>query len=393
MSKRYSEHRPFFTHLPPLSLYIHFPWCLSKCPYCDFNSHEAPSEIPEHAYLDALRSDLEQALPMIRGRTVISIFLGGGTPSLLSNSAIDKLLGMLYSSLNLNSYTEVTLEANPGAIDMSRFHDYARSGINRFSLGVQSFNNTHLKKLGRIHNAAESRLAISRIQKTLKCVNLDIMFALPGQTIDDFSEDLKEAVDFGTDHLSIYNLTLEPNTFFAKYPPTLPDEDTVASMQRVIEKTLEHHNLEHYEVSAYSKPGYRCQHNLNYWRFGDYLGIGPGAHSKLSFDNRVERSVRLRNPTSWIKCSLKRDGTHIVQRKKVRDSDLPFEFMLNTLRLKKGVPTAMFNKRTGLPLSVVKHQLKEAYARSLLKPYLSRLQSTPLGWRFLNELQLIFLSN
>jgi oxygen-independent coproporphyrinogen-3 oxidase len=379
------------TSLPPLSVYVHVPWCLRKCPYCDFNSHAAPDEIPERAYLDALRADLEQALPLVWGRQVISVFMGGGTPSLLSAAAVDELLAMLRACLNLLPNAEITLEANPGTVEVGRFADYAASGVNRLSLGIQSFDDVQLKKLGRIHDASQARCAIDRAQRAVRRVNLDLMFALPGQDLADCLADLEQALTFGTEHLSVYHLTVEPNTVFAKYPPILPDEDTSAAMQDAIELSLARAGLEHYEVSAYARPGARCRHNLNYWQFGDYLGLGPGAHSKLSFHDRIERSIRLRQPDSWMTRALRRDGSHVAEQRRLRDEELPFEFMLNALRLKDGVPTSTFTERTGLTLTSIARQLETACARRLLESHPARLQATALGWRFLNDLQQIFL--
>ena len=379
--------------LPPLSVYVHVPWCVRKCPYCDFNSHAAAGEIPECAYLDALRADLEQALPSVWGRQVISVFIGGGTPSLLSDVAIEALLSMLRACLNLLPDAEITLEANPGTVEAQRFAAYAASGVNRLSLGIQSFTDAHLKQLGRIHDAAQARTAIAIAQRVVPHVNLDLMFALPGQDMASCLADLEQALAFGTDHLSFYHLTLEPQTVFAKYPPVLPDEDTSATMQDAIENTLRRAGWEHYEVSAYARPGGRCRHNLNYWQFGDYLGIGPGAHSKLSFFNGIERSVRLRQPASWMTRAVQYDASHIAEHKRLHADELPFEFMLNVLRLKEGVPSSLFAERTGLSLAAISRKLEAACKRRLLDPHPARIQATSLGWRFLNDLQQIFLSD
>jgi putative oxygen-independent coproporphyrinogen III oxidase len=386
-----SPARSSLTSLPPLSVYVHVPWCVRKCPYCDFNSHAAAEEIPERAYLDALRADLEQALPSVWGRQVISVFMGGGTPSLLSGVAVEELLAMLRACLNLLPDAEITLEANPGTVEAQRFADYAASGVNRLSLGIQSFEDAQLKKLGRIHDASQARSAIAIAQRAVPRVNLDLMFALPGQDFAGCLADVEQALAFGTDHLSFYHLTLEPNTVFAKYPPTLPDEDTSAAMQDAVEATLTHAGFDHYEVSAYARPGARCRHNLNYWQFGDYLGIGPGAHSKLSFYNGVERSVRLRQPDSWMTRAVQRDGSHIAEHKRLRDDELSFEFMLNALRLKEGVTSSIFTERTGLSFASITRKLETACTRRLLEPHPARIQATPLGWRFLNDLQQIFL--
>lgn len=379
------------TSLPPLSVYIHVPWCVRKCPYCDFNSHAVPAELPERAYLDALRADLEQALPSIWGRQVISVFLGGGTPSLLSAAALDEILAMLRAYLNLWPDAEITMEANPGTAEAGRFRDYAASGVNRLSLGIQSFDDAQLKKLGRIHDAAQARDAIEMAQRAVSRVNLDVMFALPGQDIAACMHDVQQALSFGTEHLSLYHLTLEPNTVFAKYPPSLPDDDTSAAMQDAIEAALDAAGLQRYEVSAYAKPGARSRHNLNYWEFGDYLGLGPGAHGKLSFHDRIVREARLRSPDTWMAGAMARDGSHIAETRSVGPDELPFEFMLNALRLKEGVAAATFSDRTGLSLAAISRALQAATTRGLLDPDPTRLRATPLGWRFLNDLQEMFL--
>jgi putative oxygen-independent coproporphyrinogen III oxidase len=378
--------------LPPLSLYVHVPWCVRKCPYCDFNSHTAPTEIPERAYLDALRSDLEQALPQIWGRHVISIFIGGGTPSLLSAAAIDEMLAMFRALLNLWPDAEITMEANPGTAEAGRFLDYAASGINRISLGIQSFDDTQLKTLGRIHDADAARAAIAMAQRAVSRVNLDIMFALPGQDLAACAADLDCALSFGTEHLSLYHLTMEPNTVFAKFPPaSLPDDDMGAAMQDLIEMRAADAGLERYEVSAYARPGAKCRHNLNYWEFGDYLGIGPGAHGKLSFHDRILREARVKNPVSWMEHALARDGQHIAQSAAVPRDELPFEFALNVFRLKAGVAADSFLDRTGLSLAEIAHQLEASVKRGLLDSDPRVLRATPLGWRFLNDLQEMFL--
>ncbi|MGK0567984.1 radical SAM family heme chaperone HemW [Bordetella bronchiseptica] len=379
------------TSLPPLSVYVHVPWCVRKCPYCDFNSHAAPGEIPERAYLDALRADLEQAVPAVWGRQVISVFIGGGTPSLLSAAGLDELLAMLRACLNLLPDAEITMEANPGTAEAGRFRDYAASGVTRLSLGIQSFDDAQLSRLGRIHDAAQARAAIAMAQQAVERVNLDLMFALPGQELEQCRADLRQALAFGTEHLSLYHLTLEPNTVFAKYPPELPDDDASAAMQDMVEETLAQAGLARYEVSAYARRGARCRHNLNYWEFGDYLGLGPGAHGKLSFHDRIERQARLRNPDSWMQRAMARDGSHVAESRVVGAGELPFEFMLNALRLKEGVAASSFGERTGLSLAAIAHQLEAATRRGLLDADPTRLRATALGWRFLNDLQEMFL--
>ncbi|ANN77714.1 radical SAM family heme chaperone HemW [Bordetella flabilis] len=379
------------TSLPPLSLYVHVPWCVRKCPYCDFNSHAIAGEIPERAYLDALRADLEQALPLIWGRQVMTVFIGGGTPSLLSPAGLDELLAMLRAYLNLWPDAEITMEANPGTAEAGRFRDYAASGVNRLSLGIQSFDDAQLRALGRIHDAAQARRAIAMAQAAVARVNLDVMFALPGQSVQACAADVREALSHGTEHLSLYHLTLEPNTVFAKYPPVVPDDDTAAAMQDTVQELAEQAGLARYEVSAYARAGARCRHNLNYWEFGDYLGIGPGAHGKLSFHDRIVRQARTRNPERWMAAALAGDGSHVAESREVGPEDLPFEFMLNVLRLKDGVPATHFAERTGLSLATIAHQLEAAVRRGLLDPDPTRLKATPQGWAFLNDLQAIFL--
>lgn len=377
--------------LPPLSLYVHVPWCVRKCPYCDFNSHELKGELPEAEYLAALQADLEQALPLIWGRSVVSVFIGGGTPSLLSSATLDKMLAMFRACLNLLPDAEITLEANPGTAEASRFKDYAASGVNRMSLGIQSFNDQALKGLGRIHDATQACAAIDMAQAAISRVNLDIMFALPGQTPALCEADLRRALSFGTGHLSLYNLTLEPNTVFAKYPPDVPSDDEAAALQDLVAHTLADAGFERYEVSAYARPGQRCLHNLNYWEFGDYLGIGPGAHGKLSFHDRILRQARLKNPASWMAQVHQRDGSHLAQSEQVTAADLPFEFMLNALRLRDGVSAASFVERTGLPVAAITPSLARAVKKGLLVDDPTRFKATDLGWRFLNDLQSEFL--
>lgn len=383
--------RTILSSLPPLSLYVHVPWCVRKCPYCDFNSHELGAELPEQDYLAALQADLEQALPLVWGRQVISIFIGGGTPSLLSAGALDQMLAMLRACLNILPDAEVTLEANPGTVEAGRFADYAASGINRISLGIQSFDDGALKALGRIHDAAQAVAAVEIAQRAVDRVNLDIMYALPGQSLQACAQDIQQAMSFQTGHLSLYHLTMEPNTVFAKYPPAVPDDDASAAMQDLITEATAANGWERYEVSAYAKPGQRCRHNLNYWEFGDYLGIGPGAHGKLSFHDRIVRQAKLKNPASWMSKSILRDGSHLAEDRQVHWKELGFEFMLNALRLKEGVPRSSFIERTGQSILAIAPALERAVARGLLEPSREQLQATPLGWEFLNDLQSEFL--
>ncbi|MBP6017864.1 MAG: oxygen-independent coproporphyrinogen III oxidase-like protein [Burkholderiaceae bacterium] len=379
------------TSLPPLSLYVHVPWCVRKCPYCDFNSHELKSELPEADYLAALRADLEQALPLIWGRQVISIFIGGGTPSLLSANTMDQMLVMFRAYLNLLPDAEITMEANPGTVEAARFAEYAASGINRISLGIQSFDNTALHALGRIHDGQQARAAIEIAQRSVQRVNLDLMFALPQQSLADCKNDLEQAMAFGTGHLSLYNLTLEPNTVFAKYPPAIPDDDTAAAMQDMIADMTAARGWERYEVSAYAQPGQRSVHNQNYWEFGDYLGIGPGAHGKLSFHDKIIRQSKLKNPASWMEKAQRHDGSHIAEQHTIAPSALPFEFMLNALRLKNGVTRSSFREHTGLSVMSMASAVNSAIGKGLLDPDPMVFKATELGWRFLNDLQSEFL--
>ena len=375
--------------LPPLSLYVHVPWCLKKCPYCDFNSHQAKGEPPVARYLDALRSDLEAALPMVWGRRVASVFIGGGTPSLFDPAAIDRLLGDIRARLPLDAGCEITLEANPGTFERERFRGYRDAGVTRLSLGVQSFDDAALAALGRVHDAAQARAALAEARDVFETFNLDLMYALPGQTVDALAADLREALAFEPPHLSIYQLTIEPNTLFARHPPALPDEDSVSDMLDLIGERCAAAGLERYEVSAYARPGHRCRHNLNYWEFGDYLGIGAGAHGKLSFPHRVLRQVRWRDPARYMAQALA--GQPVAQEDEVGRSALPFEFMLNALRLKDGFELARFAERTGLALRAIAAPLAQAEARGLLARDLHRAWPTARGFELLSDLQALFL--
>ena len=383
--------RPRLSALPPLSVYVHVPWCVRKCPYCDFNSHEQPAVLPEARYLDALQADLEQALPDIWGRQVHTVFIGGGTPSLLSAQGIERLLALLRSHLNLWPDAEITLEANPGTAEAERFMAYAASGVNRISLGIQSFDDAKLLALGRVHDSGQARAAIEMAQRAVGRVNLDLMFALPGQTLAQCEQDAREALSFGTEHLSMYQLTFEPNTVFAKYPPAVPDDELSFDMQEAVVSLARAAGFERYEVSAFAKPGARARHNMNYWEFGDYLGLGPGAHGKLSFHDRIERQARHRNPEGWMRAALAGDASHISERRQLKTADLPFEFMLNALRLEEGVAATLYTERCGLPLASMNQALQLATQRGLLLENPLRFQATDLGWRFLNELQALFL--
>jgi len=380
---------------PPLSLYVHIPWCVRKCPYCDFNSHAAPGadnhEIPEEIYLDALRADLEQSLPLVWGRPVHTVFIGGGTPSLLSAAGMDRLLSDLRALLPLDADAEITMEANPGTFEADKFASYRASGINRLSIGIQSFNDRHLEALGRIHGGAEARKAIDIAQASFDNINLDVMYALPGQTLDECRQDLETALSYGTTHLSLYHLTLEPNTLFAKFPPALPDDDSAYEMQDLIEARTAEAGYRHYETSAYARPHREARHNLNYWRFGDYLGIGAGAHGKLSFPHRIVRQMRHKHPATYMAQALA--GNAVQEARDVSADELPFEFMLNALRLTEGVPASSFQDYTGLPLHTISKQLAEAEKKGLLEADLTTIRPTELGRRFLNDLQEMFLKD
>jgi oxygen-independent coproporphyrinogen-3 oxidase len=376
---------------PPLGLYIHLPWCMRKCPYCDFNSHEAPSELPQQRYIDALLADLEAALPLVWGRTVHSVFLGGGTPSLFSPQAIERLLGDVRARLRLEPQCEITLEANPGTFEKNRFRDFAQAGVTRLSVGVQSFNDAHLQALGRVHDRAQALAAVEEAAKVFATFNLDIMYALPGQTLAQLGQDIATALQFAPPHLSVYHLTIEPNTYFAKFPPVVPEDDTAYAMLDHITDATAAVGLERYEVSAYARTGHRCAHNLNYWRFGDYLGIGAGAHSKLSFAHRVVRQVRLRDPQRYMAQALA--GAALAQDTEVPRAELPFEYMLNALRLREGFGSRDFCECTGLPLSSIEAALQEAERKGLIGRDFARVWPTERGFDFLSDLQALFLSN
>jgi putative oxygen-independent coproporphyrinogen III oxidase len=384
-----SPSTPRFTILPPLALYVHLPWCIRKCPYCDFNSHEARGGVPESRYVDALTADLESALPSIWGRRVGSIFLGGGTPSLFSADAIDRLLAAVRARIPLQPDAEVTLEANPGTFEREKFAGFRDAGINRLSLGVQSFNPAHLSALGRVHDADEAREAVAAALEIFGNVNLDLMFALPRQTLAEARADAETAIAFAPPHLSFYHLTIEPNTLFARRPPPVPDEDSAADITDMIESALVDAGYAHYETSAFAKPGSECRHNLNYWRFGDYLGIGAGAHSKLSLPDRVVRQVRAKHPREYLQRAPR--GSPIVEEHEVTRHDIGFEFMLNALRLTDGIPVSLFAERTGFSLAVVERDLAEAEHRGLIDRDQAWIRPTSLGRRFLNDLQALFL--
>ena len=383
--------------LPPLSLYVHLPWCLRKCPYCDFNSHEWRSggaggdALPEQRYIDAVVADLDAALPLIWGRTVHTIFIGGGTPSLFSPAAIDRLIGDLRARLKLSPDCEISLEANPGTFERDRFRAYRAAGVTRLSVGVQSFNDAHLQALGRVHDRAQAIAAVEEAASAFDTFNLDLMYALPGQTPAQFERDLDQALALAPPHLSVYHLTIEPNTYFAKFPPVVPEDDVAyAMLDRITERTAAH-GMARYEVSAYARDGHRCAHNMNYWQFGDYLGIGAGAHSKLSFAHRIVRQVRFREPKRYMEGALA--GAAVAQSDEVAIADLPFEFMLNALRLKEGFSLTQFGERTGLAVTSIQKGLEEAERKGLLARDLRHAWPTERGLDFLSDLQSLFLAD
>lgn len=388
-TKKNEVSSPHFDSLPPLSLYIHFPWCVRKCPYCDFYSHATGSNLPEAEYLDVLRADLEMSLPLVWGRPVSSVFIGGGTPSLISAAGIDRLLSLVRALLPVLPDAEISMEANPGTFESGKFRSYRESGINRLSIGVQSFNQRHLHQLGRIHDSDEAKDAITVAMKYFDNVNLDLMVALPEQTLEELELDIATALSFQTQHLSLYQLTIEPNTYFARRPPILPNEEVIDNMQGKLEEMTALAGFEHYEVSAYARPGHQCRHNRNYWLFGDYLGIGAAAHSKLTVNDGIIRQMRHRNPALYMDGD--EDGARIEEQFTVPQCDLGFEFMLNALRFTDGFAVSLFEERTGLSLSSVHEPLEKARRKGLLTVDASTIRPTELGKRFLNDLQQIFL--
>lgn len=391
-------HRPGvlnLTALPPLSLYIHLPWCLKKCPYCDFNSHEwgaaagQGGEPPYQRYLDALLADLAASLPQIWGRAVHSVFIGGGTPSLFPPDAIDRLLSGVRALVKLEPGAEITLEANPGTFETDRFKGFRQAGVTRLSVGVQSFDDRFLHALGRVHSADQARAAVAEAAQAFDTFNIDLMYALPGQTLDDLDRDLDTALGFAPPHLSVYHLTLEPNTYFAKHPPEVPDDDTAYAMLDRITARTTGAGMARYEVSAYARPDHGCWHNLNYWRFGDYLGIGAGAHGKLSYAHRVVRQVRWRDPQAYMAKAL--SGEPMASETEVAAADLPFEYMLNALRLRDGFELARFAEDTGLPTTVLQPALQTAERKGWITQSGGRVVPTEQGFDFLSDLQALFL--
>ena len=380
---------------PPLSLYIHIPWCVKKCPYCDFNSHEPrfknqAQEIPEKRYVAALIADLEQSVPRVYGRKIKSVFFGGGTPSLFSAESINEILSAVRMLTPLDYGAEITLEANPGAVDTAHFAGYKQAGINRVSLGIQSFNADYLKALGRVHDDKQALAAAELALKTFERVNLDVMYALPNQSLEHALEDAKQAIMLNPDHLSFYHLTLEPNTPFHRTPPSLPSDDVSADMQEQIEALLAEYGYEHYETSAFCKPKSNARHNLNYWQFGDYLGIGAGAHSKLSYHDKITRETRHKHPKAFMEAAESSnavDNTWVIEQ-----ADLGFEFMMNALRLTNGFDPKLFQERTGMPWKTISMRVAQAQNKGLITQHINHIQPTLLGQRYLNNLLALFLS-
>lgn len=379
---------------PPLSLYVHLPWCLKKCPYCDFNSHEmraGSGELPEQRYVDALVADLEAALPGVWGRRIVSVFIGGGTPSLFSPDGIARLIADLRARLPFEPGCEITLEANPGTFERERFKAFREAGVTRLSVGVQSFDDAKLKSLGRVHDRAQALAAVEEVAKNFETWNLDLMYALPRQSLADLEADLAQALAFEPPHLSLYHLTMEPNTVFGSRPPAgLPDDDLASEMLDLVTARTAGAGMERYEISAYARTGHRCLHNLNYWRFGDYLGIGAGAHGKLSYAERVVRQVRWREPARYMDEALA--GRAVSNEHEVSAEELPFEFMLNALRLKDGFEFTRYIERTGLPLTSILDALDQAESKGLLARDAQRAWPTAKGFDFLSDLQSLFLN-
>jgi putative oxygen-independent coproporphyrinogen III oxidase len=376
--------------LPPLALYVHLPWCLKKCPYCDFNSHAArPGTVPEARYIDALVADLDAALPLVWGRRIISVFIGGGTPSLFSPESIDRLLTDIRARLPLEPGCEITLEANPGTFERERFRGYRAAGVTRLSVGVQSFDDELLEAIGRVHDGAQARAALTEAREAFDTFNLDLMYALPGQSLAQLQVDLDTALAFAPPHLSIYHLTIEPNTAFASAPPPLPDDDAASEMLDAIIDRTQGRGLARYEVSAFARPGHRCVHNLNYWQFGDYLGIGAGAHGKLSFPDRIVRQVRWREPAMYIDKALA--GSAVSNEQPVAPHELPLEYMMNALRLADGFELSRFAERTGQSIAVIDVAMQTALARGLIDCDGTRVRPTQRGFDFLSDLQALFV--
>lgn len=375
--------------LPPLSLYVHIPWCVRKCPYCDFNSHAAGPKIPEQAYIQRLVSDLEQDLPLAQGRKLTSIFFGGGTPSLFSADGIGKVIAAAEKLVGFEEEIEITLEANPGTVEQAKFSGFRSAGINRLSIGIQSFNDNHLSKLGRIHSGEQALAAVETARRAgFENFNLDLMHGLSGQTLDEARNDIQLAVDQGANHISWYQLTIEPNTEFYSRPPQLPEEDVLADIQQMGMALLQEQDYNQYEVSAFARDGEHSRHNLNYWQFGDYLGIGAGAHGKITLPQKqkeqlqIIRSNKTRQPDNY----LSRDLATLAQQKPIHRDELAMEFMMNGLRLRDGVPASYFSARTGLSPVTIEDQVKSLQSRGLLEQDPQQYRATPLGYQFLNSL-------
>lgn len=380
------------TTQPPLSLYIHTPWCVKKCPYCDFNSHTMKSDVPERTYLRAIITDLEKDLHRVWGRRVQSIFIGGGTPSLFSPEFYEQLISDLRARLMITAQVEITMEANPGAVERDRFSEFRAAGINRLSIGAQSFNDAHLSELGRIHQSSDAISAVEAARTAgFDNVNIDLMFGLPTQSVEQASQDIDRLLALQPAHISYYQLTLEPNTLFYQQPPQLPDDDLCWTMQTMAQQRFQQAGYTQYEVSAYAQNNLQCVHNLNYWQFGDYLGIGAGAHSKLTDVNarQIIRLLKEKHPDSYLRKVAEGNGT--IQEEVVDRHELPIEFMINALRLIDGFDSGLFSERTGLPISVIESPLKQAEDRGLIQWTIDRIKPTELGFKFLNDLQAMFL--
>ncbi len=377
----------------PLSLYIHWPWCLKKCPYCDFNSYaiDSVSDV-EAPYIEAILCSLEEQLEWVQNREIHSVFIGGGTPSLISDKGIGEILSGISRKLVLEAEAEITLEANPGTFDKRRFRSYKDLGITRLSVGIQSFNDEFLRRLGRVHDARMALKTATAAAEIFDNFNLDLMFGLPGQSLLEAENDCLKAISFSPTHLSCYQLTLEPNTYFAKYPPKgIPGTDLLFEMSQGIARITESCQMRHYEVSAYAKPGFQCEHNLNYWQYGDYLALGPGAHGKVTLDDKlILRFENFKSPISWLE-TIKTKTSGLSQKRHVPKEDIPFEFMLDALRLRKGVPVEFWKERTGLPLNTIKSAWEKLLAQGLVEPSTNRLCTTEKGWSFLNEVLMEFL--
>lgn len=384
------QHAGKLHQLPPLNLYVHIPWCVEKCPYCDFNSHRIRQGLPEEDYINALLRDLENELPRFWGRKIHTIFIGGGTPGLFQAASIEQLLQGIRARISLIPDAEITLETNPGVFEEQRYRDFFNCGINRLSIGIQSFQDDKLRYLGRIHNSADAHRALESACQIFQQVNADIIYALPTQSISDAVEDIQAALAHGISHLSAYQLTIEPNTAFARHPPqNLPDEDTLADIEDAVHHTLQNASFQRYEISAFCREKSHCKHNINYWRFGDYIGIGAGAHGKISSAQGIERNQKIRHPQHYLR-AIGEGKSAEANRLPLSAEDLPFEFMMNALRLIEGVPRADFVERTGVPLHAIHTALESATQRKLMSNDISRLQATPLGIRFLNQLLALF---